>query len=432
VTHRRGPEVEGRSSGDSSRRGVSAWLLHPASAAVAAVALRAGVTLWGGRLRAPQVFEMEEQVRNWFGGQGFTYHFLGTDYRSFNSALPYGLLYAGVYGLSGGRPAANLVVQWLCAALLCLVVWQIGTRLGPSPVAGLAAWLAATHPGLVAYDGTRLIQITFDATLMAGALLSFVRWAEHPSVGRAGCAGLLTGLVMYERGTAGLFFPIALFWVKGLSHLSWSRWTRQVAVYGAIATLLLLPWVVRNTLVHGRFVPLMTTTWMALWEGNNEIATGTEFTADGQPIKWAPPPELRERLAGRDELEQMEAFREAALTFIRTQPRGAAELYVRKLGFFWWRSPDTGRWYPGGSVAAYQAWYLVFLGFAVIGVVTLAQGPPRPWAVARLVLWLGLTFSAGQALFYIGGRHRWTIEPVLGLLSAAGAWWVWRRARKPA
>ena len=412
--------------------GMSGWLLHPVSAAVGAVLLRAGLALWWGTLRAPKAFETEALIRNWFEGRGYTYHFLGTEYRSFHSALPYDLLYAGVYGLSGGHPGANLVVQWVFAALLCVVVWHIGMRLGPPPLAGLAAWLAATHPGLLAYDATRLVQFSFDATLMAAVLLAFVRWAEQPSFGRAGCAGLLSGLVMYERGTAGLFFPVALLWVRGLAHLSWSRWIRQVGLYGVVAVLLLSPWMVRNALVHGRFVPLMTTTWMALWEGNNEAATGTEFTADGRPIKWVHSPELQARLAGKGELEQMEAFHDAALTFIRTQPRRAAELYVRKLGFFWWRSPHTGLWYPGTWVAAYQAWYLALVGCAVIGVVALARGGPGPWAVARLVLWLGLTFSVGQALFYIGGRHRWTIEPLLGLLSAAGAWWAWRRARRAA
>jgi hypothetical protein len=430
VTDHRRAEGEGRSPGSSARRGVSAWLLHPASAAVAAVALRAGLALWWGTLRTAQVFETEELVRNWFGGRGYTYHFQGTDYHSFHSALPYDLLYAAVYGLSGGDRAANLVVQWMCAALLCLVVGQIGMRLGPPPLAGIAAWLAATHPGLVAYDATRLAQFSFDATLVAGVLLAFVRWSEHPSVGRAGCAGLVTGLLMYERGTAGLFFPVALWWIKGVTRLSWRCWTRQVGVYAVIAALLVLPWMVRNGVVHGRFVPLMTTTWMALWEGNNEIATGTEFTADGRPIKWAPPPELRERLAGRGELEQMEAFRDAAVTFIRTQPGRAAELYVRKLEFFWWRSPHTGLWYPGWWGTAYEAWYLVFAGCAAIGFVALARGDPGPWAVARLVFSLAASFSAGQALFYIGGRHRWTIEPVLGLLSAAGVWWAWRQARK--
>jgi hypothetical protein len=58
--------------------------------------------------------------------------------------------------------------------------------------------------------------------------------------------------------------------------------------------------------------------------------------------------------------------------------------------------------------------------------VTLARGEPGPWAIARLIVWLGVCFSAGQAVFYIGGRHRWTIEPLLGLLWAAGVWWLWQ------
>jgi hypothetical protein len=403
-----------------------AWLLHPASAAVAAVGARAVLALWWGTWKAPQVFETEYMVRSWFEGRGYVYHFLETDYRSFHSALPYDLLYAAIYGLSGGRPVANLVVQWICAALLCVVVWHIGMRLGGAVVAGLGAWLAALHPGLVAYDATKLVQFSFDATLVALGLLAFLRWAEAPSGGRAACAGLATGLLMYERGTIGLFFPVALLWVKGTARLSWGAWIRQVALYGTVAVLLLAPWMARNAVVHRRLM-LMSTTWMALWEGNNESATGTEFTADGRFMKWTHSPELARRLVGQGELEQMDAFRGAALTFIRTQPLRAAELYVRKIGFFWWRSPHTGIWYPSAWMVAAQAWYLVFISGAILGLATLARGDPGPWTVARLVFWLAVLFSAGQAVFYIGGRHRWTIEPLLGLLSAAGFWWLWQR-----
>jgi hypothetical protein len=406
---------------------IGAVLLHPASAAAAAVAVRAALALWWGKLASPQVFETEHLIRNWFGGGGYTYHFLGTDYRSFHSVLPYDLLYAGVYGLSGGRPGANLVVQWLFAALLVVVVWHLGLRLGGRPVAGLGAWLAALQPGLVVYDSTRLAQFSFDATLVAAAILAFVRWAERPSLARAGGAGLLTGLLMYERGTMGLFFPVAVLWVKRVAPLSWTRWIRQTAVYGALAVLLLAPWTIRNAIVHQRLVPMMTTTWMALWEGNHEAATGTEYTADGRNIKRALAPELARRLAGRGELEQMEAFRDAALTFMRAEPGRTAALYVQKLRYFWWRSPHTGVLYPGRWPTLYQAWYVLFIGCALVGFAVLARGDPPSWAAARLVLWLAVCFSAGQAVFYIGGRHRWTIEPVLGLVSAAGVWWLWPR-----
>ena len=261
-------------------------------------------------------------------------------------------------------------------------------------------------------------------------LLAFVRWAERPSAGRAAGAGVLTALVMYERGTMGLFFPVALFWVRGVARLPWSRWMRQVAVYGAVAALLVAPWMVRNVLVHERLV-FMTTTWIALWEGNHEAATGTEFRTDGRPVRAVLPAELQERIDGKGELEQSEAFRDAALTFIRTHPARAAELYGRKLVFFWWRSPHTGLWYSPRWLTAYQAWYLVFIGCAILGVVALARGDPGRWAVARLILWLAVCFSAGQAIYYIGGRHRWTIEPVLGLLTAVGFWWPWPRRWRP-
>jgi hypothetical protein len=402
-------------------------VLHPASAAAAAVLVRAALALGWGTFWKPRIFETEHMIRNWFAGRGYVYHFLGTDYHSYHSAIPYDFLYGAVYALSGGRPGANLVVQWLFAALLVAAVWHLGLRLGGPVVAGIGGWLAALHPGLVAYDATQLVQFSFDATLVAAALLAFVRWAEHPSFGRAACAGLLTGVLMYERGTMGLFFPVALLWVRGVGRLAWTRWFRLAALYGAVVVLLLLPWTVRNAIVQGRLVPLMSTTWIALWQGNNEAATGTEFTADGGFMKWTHSPELSRRIEGKSEVEQMEAFRDEALTFIRTHPDRAAELYLRKLTFFWWRSPDTGRWYPARWLIVYQAWYVLFLGCAILGVVVLARGEPEPWALARLILWLAVCFSAGQAIFYIGGRHRWTIEPILGLLTATGVSWLWHR-----
>jgi 4-amino-4-deoxy-L-arabinose transferase-like glycosyltransferase len=411
-------------------RRYAAWWLHPLTAAVAAVLVRTMLALWWNTLARPEPFETERLVGNWLAGHGYVYRFLGADYRSFNSLVPYSLLYAAVYGLSGGSPGANLVAQWVFAALLCVVVWHLGVRLGGPRVGGLAAWLAALHPGLVAYDATKLVQFSLDATLVAAALLAFVRWAEVPSVARAAGGGLLTGLLMYERGTMGLFFPVALLWVKRAGHLSWRPWIRQVALYGAVALLVLLPWLVRNAVVHQRFVGMMTTTWMALWEGNNEAATGTEFTTAGRPMKFAHSPELAQRLEGKNEVEQMEAFRNAALTFIRTQPAAAVGLYVRKLTYFWWQSPYTGLWYPRRWTVVSQTWYLVFIGFAALGLVMLARAGPEPWAIARLILWLAVCFSAGQAVFYIGGRHRWTIEPVLGLLTATGLWWSVSRLRR--
>jgi hypothetical protein len=64
--------------------------------------------------------------------------------------------------------------------------------------------------------------------------------------------------------------------------------------------------------------------------------------------------------------------------------------------------------------------------FMVLGLVTMARGAAAPWAVARLIVWLAVCL-AGQAVFCIGGRHRWTIEPILVLLAASGFVWLWHR-----
>jgi hypothetical protein len=87
------------------------------------------------------VFETEHLIRNWFGGRGYVYRIFDTDYRPFHGTLPYDFVYAVVYGLTGGSPAANLVVQWLFAALLCWVVC------GTSGCGWAGRWSPGSAPG---------------------------------------------------------------------------------------------------------------------------------------------------------------------------------------------------------------------------------------------------------------------------------------------
>jgi hypothetical protein len=399
------------------------------AAALAAVLVRAVAAVALGAWRAPEAFETEPIVRNLLGGRGYTYEYLGTTYHSFHSILPYDLLTALVYALTRGSQAAMLGVQWLVAGLSCVVVWRLGARLAHPAVGVIAAWLLALHPGLVVYDATKLQQISFDVLTIALAILSFARWAERPSTARAVASGLVSGLLLYERGTMGLFFLVAVVWVKRVAKLSWGRWLRHAAGFALAAALVVAPWMIRNALIHRRFVPMMTTTWLALWKGNNEAATGTEYAADGRPVMSHRSIELRRALEGATETQQMDVFRDAALTFIREHPARVAALYGQKLWFFWWRSPHTGLGYASAWATIYSAWYLIVVLCGVVGVMSLRRQGEATWAMARLILWLGALFSAGQCLFYVAGRHRWMIEPILALLSAAGLWRLWQTMR---
>lgn len=403
-------------------------LQRPAAAAVAAVLLRLGLALARGTLARPELFETERIVRNLLAGRGYTYEFLGAMYAAFHSTLPYDLLTAGVYALTGGSQTAMLVVEWGCTALACLVVGRLGARLGGPAVAGFSAWLVAIHPGLLIYDATKLAQLSLDVLLIAASVLAFVRWAEHPALRRAAVAGLLTGLVMYERGTLGLFFVGAVGCMKSAGGLSWKRWAQQGVLYALCSLFVVAPWMTRNARIYDRFVPMMSTTWMALWTGNHVGTTGTVHTDDGRPVQTLAYPPLRAALRGATtEMDQMDAFRDATRIYFLDHPDQAWQVYWRKLGFFWWRSPVTGLLYPPVWTQVYTWWYLGLLLSGLVGLwVTMRR--QQSWVVVGLLLWLAVSFSAVQSLFYVGGRHRWFIEPLLGTLSAAGCRSIWQAA----
>jgi len=373
-----------------------------------------------GTLHHPELYETEDIVRNWKSGPGLAFDYLGTTYYTYHTFLPSTLIYAVVHWLSDGNPTANLVVQWLFAILLCWAGGWLGQRLGGPAVATLARWLIALHPALVIYDATKLQQITFDAAMVLLALIAYVRWVERPGLRPAIASGVLMGVLMYERGSLLLFFPLALWWVKCVSRMNWQDWIRQATLSALIAALLLAPWVIRNQWLYQRFVPMTSTTWMILWIVNNENATGTECMRDGRPFMLNLPDPLKQALARKTELEQAQVFREATLAAIGSQWGRVAWRHLQRLGYFWWRSPSTGLTYPRLWTPVYQVYYAGLLGFALLGVCTLRAQDSPAWALGKLILSLALALSVLQASFYVAGRHRLIVEPSLLLLTAVG------------
>jgi hypothetical protein len=382
----------------------------PWLAAATAFALRALASVVLHRFSQPETFEQELIVRNLLAGRGLSYWFLDTTYRSFHSNLVTDGIVAAVYLATGYSRSAVLVVQWVGASALVLVLGRVGARLG-SKVAVVVAWLFALHPAFIVYDATKLQQVSLDALIVGALVLSLIRLRERPTLGRALAVGALGAAAIYERPVLGLFFVVGVVWARASAG-------RAVAAL-ALAVALVAPWTLRNTVVHGRLVLLSTQSGLALWKGNHEGATGTEFDGEGRPLLDVLPDELRHRvLDAPTELGQMDAFRDAALAFIRSSPRAAAQLYATKLGLFWWRSSATGASYPGWWTPVYQSFYGALLLAGAFGVWR-ARGR-ESWRVVGLILLLGATFSAGQALLYVAGRHRFTIEPVLLVLSASG------------
>jgi len=211
----------------------------------------------------------------------------------------------------------------------------------------------------------------------------------------------------------------------------------------AAVVLCLTPWLIRNLVVLG--APVFTsTTGENFWRGNHEGAGGGVLDLNGGeitqlvPLNPALPPVIRTVLLTGTEIQRDEVFRSEAWRFIRAEPREAMSLFARKMRTFWWRIDSDPRDYPRAASIAYAAVYRTELALALIGAYLLFRSPggapaPPGRSAAALVLGLMIAVSALQSSFYVQGRHRFLIEPLLLVFTATGLLRVgsWRRGLLP-
>jgi hypothetical protein len=229
--------------------------------------------------------------------------------------------------------------------------------------------------------------------------------------------GALLGLAALTRATALLLLPM---------HLVWLRANRGVKLASIPAAAMLLagvvvysPWPVHNSLLLGQLTLGSSETSEWLWRGNNPNANGGSLTQDGQRMLDLAPAEFRARIAAADEAQRMGIYQTAALDFIRANPSDALRLYVTKLKAFWWGTDETGLLYPSEWLRGYQLWYLLVVLLAIAGAWSSRSEPAQRSTVLLVVATL-VVVSVLQAGFYVEGRHRMALDPLLLLLSGAG------------
>jgi len=87
---------------------------------------------------------------------------------------------------------------------------------------------------------------------------------------------------------------------------------------------------------------------------------------------------------------------------------------------FWWFAPQTGIRYQAIWFWIYGAYYVAVLACAALGVAALRRLPRESVEQAILVAVFLLGLSTLQSLYYVEGRHRWAVEPMLLIISGGG------------
>jgi hypothetical protein len=240
--------------------------------------------------------------------------------------------------------------------------------------------------------------------------------------------GLSLGVAALTRTTVLSLTVILLLWTRryrGLRLMSWAA-----AGLVGVALLVYSPWPVRNSLLLGQVVPGSSESTEWLWRGTNPNATGGSLTPDGQTMLAVAPSDFQARVAAASESARMTIYRDAALQFIGQDPLDAARLYVLKLKAFWWGSAATGLLYPSVWTPIYDAWYVMVIVFAVIGL-WCAWRDEGSREIAVLIVASLLLVALTQAMFYVEGRHRLAVEPLVLVLAGIGLAQAAARAHLP-
>lgn len=384
---------------------------------LAALGIRLAGGWWLGHFAHPVAWEYETIADNLLHGNGFLIHYLEIPYRAFTLPL-YPVLCAAVYALTNHSHTALLVLQCFISALACLQVRAIGMLIFEKPSIALAgAWLVAFHPGLIHF-ASRLHSLTLTVFLFLWVVQSWLNFIRIPTRPKAFLAGLSSGLALLTRGTFLLFFPVVMggFLWKGRRQLkSWEL----IGVAGITMGIVVAPWLVRNALLFHRFPVFLTTGGHSFWQGNNPNSSGSSLLSDGRGGLSAMPEGMVRQLAQLDESGQNQLFYREACGFVRDHPFRAIGLFGKKFLSFWWFPRQVGQRYPAGFTRWYQRYYALVGALALAGLWGCRRGGLT--GPLLILLLFPLCVSVHQSLYYVDGRHRWTVEPLLLLLAAKGA-----------
>ena len=347
--------------------------------------------------------------------------------RTFYQAPLYPYTLAALYVAAGRDPMTVRWAQAVVGALACVALAVAGRAWFSERVGLAAAAMLALYPPAIFFDGI-VQKAALDNLLMCTLLALLGWWAAGADRKWAFASGWTLGLFALTRENALVFAAVLAVWIP--SHLRGRGWRERlapVALTAAGMAAVLIPVGVRNAVVGGEF--LITTSQSG---SNFYIGNGPEANGRYVPIKPGREMPEFERL---DATEVAETAAGRALTpaqvssywwsrtfsWMRAHPLEWVKLLATKWMLVWNRVelPDTE------SIEVYRdvspllralGWIFgfgVLVPIACAGMVLAWRDPRRPTLLYAMLF----LFAAAVALFYVFGRYRFPMVPILALFA---------------
>jgi 4-amino-4-deoxy-L-arabinose transferase-like glycosyltransferase len=404
---------------------------------LAAVAARLAFVVLFGHTLSLQASGYDVYAVNLLAGNGYTrFPDLHPD-----SDLPplYAFFLAGVYTVFGRSPIPVALTQIGLDLITLLGVFAIGRRIGGERVGLLATAITGFYPYLL-FQNVSVNDTAIFITLLVVGIWCAYRVHETGAPVWAVGVGAIFGVAALTKTLVLLVIPWLLLW--WWHHLGWRRTIMLSVGLGLAFGLVVSPWVVRNTRLHGAFTLISTNDGSNLHQGNN--ACVADYLWRGWDAQWAnclaPTP------AGLSELAESAWHRDQALAYLRDHPGEWPRLFGVKFLVMW--SPELmPREVPPGAYLIDEAVFqyetpafqvarvvhvLYFTPLLILGLVGmwLTVRERRPVAPILAVL---LAITITYVIFHPSTRYRLPADPFLFVLAAYAVhrlWQSWRRRQR--
>lgn len=393
---------------------------------------------------AEQADPMEYNVlaKNLLAGEGFRFkgiqgHFgemMGDKVNQPTLRRPplYPVVLAGVYALFGERYRAAFLLNCIFDLVTMIAVFAIARQLfADARIALLALFITATHLPFF-QQNIVLMSDSLGMMLTTLVLLALIIGLSEPRPHWFVVAGIALGFTSLCRPESFYFsVPLALVLVL-LLRAKGSSWRRAALLPVAMLVffwVVLSPWVIRNAIVFGRFVPGTATAGSVMLEG---LYPPTQDETKGLVPQF--PPELWEKVKDLSEIEANDILTREAIKLLVNHPMSWLSDAPLKLAHFWlvfWGGSDPRfLYYPANEMVPGQLSVLIpnliFLIFACVAVFRYRG----KWLLQAAPILFTLLFFSFEATFHITRvRHSMKMVPLLIVLASYGMYMVFSRQK---
>lgn len=340
--------------------------------------------------------EYWRMVSNFISGQGLMVAETLKAYRP-----PLYPLFLAIMVKAGADISTIRIVQAFIAAITCVFVYLLSRKIFDEKVAIMSGLISIIYPFFIFYTGFLLTETLFIFLVILSVFttINIVQKNTLPFYGLF--TGAAYGFAGLCRPTIELFFIFSLFFVLLSKDILVTK-MRKVAYICLGFVLVLTPWIVRNYVAIGKFIPGTTMGGAVFWEGNNPYS-------DGGPCRYFP-----EGVWQVDESYRDRVFYRLTFDCIKKDPGRFIKLVGKKFLRFWNVVPNAVEYrsnlYRIISVLSFG----ILLPFFILGIFKAIHNQK-----AIFLIWIIVFFTIFHMIFLASIRYRVAIEPFIIILASS-------------